>query len=163
MSSADTAADGSYTLLHLTPSTGYKVRFYDCNSTREYLTQYYTNDTTFSSASTLTPTVAEPSTKIDANLEKGASISGTITDSEGHPITTQDVCVDVYSSNYESYSENDYGYTTTDSSGEYKVGALAPGSYDVEFLDCDYTDSTRNDLPQYYKGQPTSARPNRSR
>jgi protocatechuate 3,4-dioxygenase beta subunit len=155
VSSADTATDGSYTLLHLTPSTGYKVRFYDCNATREYLTQYYNDASEYSSATILTPTVAEPSTEIDANLEKGASISGTVTDSEDHPITTQDICVNVSPSGYESYSENDYGYATTNSSGEYKVGALAPGSYDVEFSDCDYTDGTRNDLPQYYKDQPT--------
>jgi hypothetical protein len=149
--SAYTAADGSYTISHITPSAEYWVSFTDCNFPKQYLSQYYNG------ATILTPTIAAPSTEIDAHMEKGASISGTVTDSGGHPITTQEICVSVNPSNSNSYSENDYGYATTDSSGNYTIGALAPGPYDVKFEDCDYSGNhPRNDLPQYYHDQPAS-------
>ncbi|HEX4115658.1 MAG TPA: carboxypeptidase-like regulatory domain-containing protein [Solirubrobacteraceae bacterium] len=147
----DTSADGSYTIDHITPSTEYRVYFRDCNDPEHYLSQYY-DGASYSSATILTPTVASPATGIDAHMEKGASISGTVSDAEGKPITTRDICVTVYAASYDDYSENDYGSAATDSSGNYTVGGLAPGSYDVEFADCDY-DGTRNDRPQYYDDQ----------
>ena len=138
-----TGAGGAYTLTHITPGVGYDVEFYDCGSARKYLTQYYDGASEYTSAKTITPTLKSPSTNIDAHLEKGASISGTVTDSKGHPITTEDICVNAYAAGtgdpYDDYSE-----ARTNASGQYTIGALAPGSYKVHFFDC--YNSARNDV-----------------
>jgi hypothetical protein len=152
---ADTDAEGAYTLTHLTPNTSYYIEFSDCASTQKYLLQFYDGASSESQATAVTPT-ASPLTGIDAHMEKGASISGTVTDSNGKPITTQDICVSVTPASYEDYSENSSGYVATDPSGDYTIGALAPGSYDVKFADCNYSSSSRNDLAQYYDGQSSS-------
>ncbi len=147
---AETGAGGAYTLKHVVPSVAYYVRFYDCNSSQEYRSQYYDGASEYSSAKTVTSTVASPSTGIDAHLETGASISGTVTDASGKAITSQDVCVSVYPSDRElGGAEGEYSHATTDASGDYTAGALAPGSYDVYVSDC--SGSSRNDAPGYYE------------
>ncbi len=146
----ETGAGGSYTLKHVAPSVAYYVRFSDCNSSREYRSQYYDGASEYSSATTVTSTIASPATGIDAHLETGASISGTVTEANGKAITSQDICVTVYPSNTEAgYTEDEYSYATTDASGDYTAGALAPGSYYVYVSDC--YESSRNDAPGHYE------------
>ena len=146
----ETGAGGSYTLTHIAPSVAYDVRFYDCNSSREYQSQYYDGASEYSSATTVTSTLASPSTGIDAHLKTGASISGTVTEANGKPIMSKNVCVSVYPANTEDgYTEDESSYATTDASGDYTAGALAPGSYHVYVSDC--YESSRNDAPGYYE------------
>jgi Carboxypeptidase regulatory-like domain len=144
---ARTEADGAYTLDHLTPGIGYKVAFSPCSSGSAYSEEYYDEKGSLAEADTITPTAANPSTGIDGHLPTGASIGGTVTDAEGNPITTQDVCVNAYADGGGSYGE-----ATTSSSGQYTITGLAAGSYYVEFSDC--ANSARNDVTQYYGGTP---------
>ncbi|HEX4115659.1 MAG TPA: carboxypeptidase-like regulatory domain-containing protein [Solirubrobacteraceae bacterium] len=144
-----TAADGSYTITHVVPGVRYEVEFYDCNPAREYLTQYYNGVSENGPGTTVTATLASPATGIDAHMEKGASISGTVTDSKGNAITTEDICVSALQPDDEAFYS--YGEAKTNSSGQYTIGGLKPGSYDVYFADC--YGSTRNDSPQYYDQQ----------
>ncbi|MGO9900602.1 MAG: collagen binding domain-containing protein [Solirubrobacteraceae bacterium] len=141
--SAETAPDATYTVDHLTPGTGYLVEFEpscDGETSSQYLAQWYDDAASAASATNVTPTVASPSTAINANLVVGGSISGQVTDAGGDPITTQDICV-AASSTTGDY----YGSARTDASGDYTIIGLASGSYDVEASDC--SGSTRDDLP----------------
>lgn len=62
----------------------------------------------------------------DVRLVKGASITGTITDASGAPISN--VLVSAYSpTNYESY------YAQTDESGSYTLGGVSAGDYQICF------------------------------
>ncbi len=153
----ESASDGSYSLQHLEPSVEYVVEFYDCGYPKTYLTQFDGDASTPQTATVLTPTLAQPITGIDAHLTVGAKISGSVTDSHGNPITTSDICVSasrIYGSGSpDAHPYDDYGYATTEGSGSYVIGGLSAGDYDVHFEDCDYFDSTRNDVAQYYKDQ----------
>src|SRR4051794_15864090 len=74
-----------------------------------------------------------------------ASISGSVTDSHGAPITTGDVCVTAthyYDEGADSVS------VRTDGAGHYSFTGLAAGYYAVYFADC--ADSSRNDVAQHY-------------
>src|SRR5689334_17783010 len=73
-----------------------------------------------------------------------ASISGTITDGGGNPISTKDVCVDAWSAD----DGNAFAQTITDASGNYSLKYLAAGDYQVYAYDCSW--SARNDVPAYY-------------
>ncbi len=145
---ATTASDGSYTVDHLPPGAGYKVGFYVCSAGSSYASEFYDAQTSFADADTITPTVATPSTGIDAHLSTGGSISGAITDASGNPITTKDVCVSAYPIS----GGIGTGDATTDASGNYSIGGLSAGSYYVEFADC--SGSSRNDVTQYYGDAP---------
>jgi hypothetical protein len=89
-----------------------------------------------------------------------ASISGTVTNFEGKPIATEDVCVQAYQpTSFDGNEEWNYaGSAVTNASGQYTISGLQSGSYKVSFADCDqiyaydsqYASSTRNDVPQYY-------------
>jgi hypothetical protein len=144
---ATTESDGAYTVEHLTPGVGYKVQFSPCSSGSDYAGEYYDEEGSFADADTVTPTVANPSIGIDGHLPSGASISGTVTDASGNPITTEDICVTA-----SSYGGYGYGSARTNASGEYTIAGLAAGSYYVEFADCE--NSARNDVAQYYGDTP---------
>lgn len=146
--SASTDVDGAYTVTELRSNVAYKLEFNPCSPGSAYAADYYDGKGSFAEADILIPTVANPSTGIDGHLLAGASIAGTVTDAEGNPITTQDVCVGV------SPHDNGYSYTgnvTTNASGEYKVSGLPAGSYYVRFADCG---EGRDDVAQYFGGAP---------
>ena len=115
--------------------------------------QYYDDVTTPSQATPVTPTVDGPAIGIDATLSVGSTISGTVYDANGDPITTGGVCVDA-----DSTSEGaGYGTAEIDANGNYTISGLNPGGYLVNFSDCDGT--SRNDLSQFdvsHSGPPYS-------
>src|SRR3954447_9380394 len=73
-----------------------------------------------------------------ASAAQAASISGTVKDAHGDPITTSDICVTAYGNG----PGQSYGYTQSASDGKYTVSNLAAGSYTVSFSDC--PSSSRN-------------------
>jgi hypothetical protein len=152
-------SDGSYDVEHLKPSSEYVVEFYDCSSPKTYLTQFDGGVATPQAATALTPTLAAPVTGIDAHLSVGGKLSGSVTDSHGNPITESDICVSadrLYGEgSTDEHPYDDYGYVTTEGAGKYVIGGLSAGDYEVHFEDCDYEDSTRNDVAQYYNDQST--------
>ena len=155
--SGNSASDGSYHLQHLKPSAEYVVEFYDCGYPKTYLTQFDGAVATPQSATVLTPTLGSPTTGIDAHLAVGGKIAGSVTDSHGNPITTSDICV--YATRLygvggaDEHPYDDYSSATTDATGSYVIGGLSAGSYDVHFEDCNYYNSVRNDVAQYYNGK----------
>lgn len=151
---ATTAPDGSYTITGLTAGVGYKVEFDPCSAGSVYAIQYYNDQSSLASADVITPSATNPSTGIDAHLTGGASISGTVTDANGNPITTQDVCVQASPSSGGGYGLAG-GQATTDATGDYEITGLSAGSYYVEFSDC--SASARNDVSQYYGNAPDAS------
>ena len=65
---------------------------------------------------------------IDAQLALGGSITGTVTDPNGQPIANINV-----SANSTTFGPG--GIATTDATGSYTIGGLAPGAYTVQFSD----------------------------
>ncbi len=114
-------------------------------SSPQYALQYYNGAATIGAATPVTPTLATPATGIDGHLAPSASISGTITDANGNPITSADICVTAQSAT-NSYSSG--ATATTDASGNYTLSDLSAGAYDVYASDCDQ--SARDDLPGEY-------------
>ncbi len=141
---AETDLTGAYTVAHLKPGTPFTVQFDpDCigSGGTGYAEQYYDGASELASATTVTPTVADPASGIDGHLVAGGSISGTVSDANGLPITSEDICV--------SASGAGSGSTiTTDASGHYTITGLTAGSYSVSAADC-YL-SSRNDLTGSY-------------
>ncbi len=72
-----TGTNGSYKVEHLEPSGSYVVEFNTCSyyESNGYATQYYDGVSELSQADVLTPTLAAPSTGIDAHLPSGAPVT----------------------------------------------------------------------------------------
>jgi RHS repeat-associated protein len=131
-----TDASGAYTIPGL--STGsYRVQFaVPYESTLNYLTQYYNGKTTFSEADPVPVTVGNVTPNIDATMQPGGEVTGTVT---GAPSKSQIANVQV------CVSGTYYRCAKTSSSGGYTITALPTGSYTVEFF------GTGEYAPQYYK------------
>jgi hypothetical protein len=124
-----TAADGTYSITGL--STGsYDIEFSTgCGSTGNYLTQWYNNEPSPTSANAVPVTAGTTSPTIDASLVTGGTIAGTVTAKSGGA-DLGGICVSVYT------SDNSFtlvGSTTSAADGTYSITDLSSGSYDVEF------------------------------
>ena len=129
VSSGYTGADGTYTAGGL-QSGSYKVRFHAYNDI--YFGEWHDNKEDFESADLVWVT-APSNTTVNAALDRGGSISGTVTDAE-----TGETLFGIYVNVYDAttgYSVS-YGYTGTD--GTYTVGGLQNGSYKVQFYAYNY-------------------------
>lgn len=123
---ATTAVDGTYTVSGLAAGS-YWIEFYDPTGT--YAEQIYDGHTVGSSTDWVTVTAGSTTPGIDAALELGGKISGTVTDGNGIPLSSIWACV---------YVDGAGGYfadRATDVSGTYTISGLAPGSYNVQFVD----------------------------
>lgn len=119
-----TDANGTYVIDNLAPGD-YTVYFTDDNF--DYQPFYY-GGTSYDTATPVTVTADQATSGIDAPLEQGATITGTVTDAAtGSPIVN--ACgIAVYS---DSTSTGKYDLCT-DGSGTYTASGLASGSYYVE-------------------------------
>jgi len=108
-------------------SGGYKIRFSSYSNTG-YVAQWYGNKNQQSTATVVNVIASETVTGINAALETGAIITGTVTDKvSGAPI--QGILVNAVSSDSGMFA----GYGYTDSSGAYRVTGLASGNYKLQF------------------------------
>ncbi len=126
-----TRGDGSYTLTRLPvldANGAYYVTFSDCNSPRVYLSA--------EASDPVSPTLSDPATGVDVQLQVGASISGVVTDTRGARIRSRDICVSAGPADYLHGGPNGNDSTRTDATGRYQLGALAGDTYDVRFQDC---------------------------
>jgi uncharacterized repeat protein (TIGR01451 family) len=124
----DTDETGRYVVDHLLPGS-FLVTF----QAQGFLTQYYDGVSNEDEATLVAVGDEEESTNIDAALDRGASISGTLTDADGNGI--------------------DRGWATaegpvwtevrTRSDGTYTLSGLTPGEYVVSF-------TGRGSLPEYF-------------
>jgi 5-hydroxyisourate hydrolase-like protein (transthyretin family) len=122
-----TGADGTYAIKGL-PTGRYKVQFYDKSD--EHAWQFFPGQPDRAAAQWISVKVEGVKTGIDANLPKGGSVSGTITDAvAGEPI--QWVCVDTVSAR----TGHPIGMTTcSDAEGHYSARGLPTTSVKLFFM-----------------------------
>jgi hypothetical protein len=142
---AATEADGTYTVVAL-PSGNYTVRFYDCGSA-QYAPQYFNGQPTYATANLVSVTAGAETESINAAMQPGGSISGTVTAATGGG-DLGGICVDAFYSGYE------VGVVTA-SDGTYSINELPAGTYDVEFQGgCGNSGSY---VTQWYNDEPTQS------
>jgi hypothetical protein len=122
------AGTGKYTLVGL-PQGSYTVEFFP-EAGLNFVPQFYNEKSTFSKADPVKINAeGEPKTEVNANLQVGGEISGTVTDAATHkPLAN----VFVYAGNMGGF-ESFGGFAETNANGEYTIPGLASGSYNLEF------------------------------
>ena len=144
--SAQTNGSGTYTMSQL-PAGSYTIQFSDCFGVNGFITQYYnaTSAGTIlsSSATPYAVTAGSNYAGINATVTSGASISGSVTNVAGSPVSQ--VCVNANSS-----AGSKSGQTGTN--GTYTIIGLATGNYTIQFYDCN---NPRTLITQYYNATST--------
>lgn len=120
---ANTDYSGNYSITGLAPGE-YQVEFH--GRSQDYVPQYY-SDAFYPDESSSVPVVASGNTGgIDAELSRGGSISGKVSDSGGAPLSG--AWLMVYDAN-----GNEVYDTETDASGQYLAKGLPAGGYKIRF------------------------------
>ena len=122
-------ADGSYSFRKLLPGD-YTMSFDDCDGPDGLGFEWYENKPNQAQATTITLAPTEQRV-IDATLEPGGAISGTVTDLAGEPLT--DICVSLFDG-----ADEEIDNLTVDEQGQFSFGGLFPTSYHVYYEDCDF-------------------------
>ena len=126
--SASTAANGTYTIDNL-PTGSYTVEFSvsGCGNAGSYAAQWYNAESSSSSANLVSVTAGSTTSSINAAMEPGGTIQGTVTAAVGGA-DLAGICV---------FATISGGitpvFTSTASNGTYSITGLAAGSYIVEF------------------------------
>jgi len=125
-SPGQTLSDGSYYVNQLAAGT-YQLGFSTgCGSSGNYAQTWYDNQTNQSLATPIKLTRGASLT-INAQMQPGAAISGTVTDSRGRKLTG--ICVIAFAANqaggFEQFAFSKHG--------SYYVAGLTPGQYQVDF------------------------------
>jgi hypothetical protein len=146
-----TDEDGDYTIEGLQPAV-YKVVFAQENSLN-YLAQWYDGKATREEAVGVAVGDGAAVTGIDAALERGAQITGTVTDVEGgQPIEDVEICANQVDRIFElSVIECD----RSDADGKYTVQSLPTGQFKLELGPAIFSRGAPNYIRQYYPGKPS--------
>ena len=132
---ATTNVSGKYTINGL-PGGEYTVLFSDT----DYLAQYYNGKATASEATPVSVKAGATVSNVDAALEPGGKITGTVTDAVGKAaIAEASVCAS---------SSSALRCATTNANGEYTITGLPSGEYTVKYSASTYAS-------QYYNGGET--------
>ena len=156
VASAETLTDGTYNLAGL-PSGSYDVSFQSCgpSSGTGYVTQYYNGAATLTGATSVSVTAGNTTPNINAALQAGGAISGTVTTTtSGTTSGISGICVDAFTSG--ASGGQFVAGTQSAASGTYVLAGLASGSYDVSFQSCDPSAPTSY-VTQYYNGTSAGA------
>lgn len=136
--------DGTYEVTGL-PSGTFNVLFNDIGQTDPsgesvYVTEWYNNVPTLSTATAITLTAPASRTNVNASLTKGGSITGTVTESGTGKVIYQNDGEWYNSINVSltDVSGNELFGDTTDSKGRYFFGGVPAGTYKVKFCDWGY-------------------------
>jgi Carboxypeptidase regulatory-like domain len=151
-----TNGSGEYTISGLT-SGEYEVEFAPpSNSGLDYITRYYNEKSSFKEANLVTVSAPNATPNINAELEEGAEITGTVTRaSGGTPIKGIMVCASSAPKEPEGF-----GCATSDSNGKYTIAGLPTSSYYVEFgsfSEFGEESSGPDYVTQYYNGATNEA------
>ena len=145
-----TDANGDYTLPGLADGT-YRVRFSrDCNSASpNIVTEFWNDKPDFASATPVVVSLTASPTGIDADVEAGGGIAGTVTEQTGGA-PVNNFCARAQE------LDGDFvgGTANTDAAGDYEIKGLPPGDYKVRFISCS---NNHNLLPEYWDGKDTFA------
>jgi len=125
---AMTDAGGDYTTSPVAAGS-YVLGFSDCSPTPVYVPEWWDNATSPQGATPISVSDSNVSGK-DAVLNAGHTVSGHVTNAGGDPL--QGICVNV---NLPPPSIGG-GFAQTDASGNFRTSPVAPGSYQVQFVDC---------------------------
>jgi hypothetical protein len=121
---AETAADGTYTIGGLA-NDDYKVGFWP--SEVNYVGQYYDDKPNYETAQAVAVSGSGSITGIDASLQRGATITGTVLAADTHqPIDEASVCALISNGNEQ------YSCAETDTDGTYTITGLPAGEYPLE-------------------------------
>jgi 5-hydroxyisourate hydrolase-like protein (transthyretin family) len=121
-----TDSSGAYTTEALR-SGSYKLYFWPISDEDTYVSEYYNNRIDLASADIVTVTAPNNTPNINAALDLGGHISGTVTAAVGGA-PLDDVRVTVYTNDGQKVTD-----VSTDSSGAYTTVALRSGSYKLLF------------------------------
>jgi protocatechuate 3,4-dioxygenase beta subunit/subtilase family serine protease len=135
---AYTDGNGEYRLLSMEAGT-YQVQF-DAGGTA-YLGEWYDDKPVQLGSDTVIVVDGVITQGIDAQLARGGSVAGTVTDSASRPIAGAYVQVT------DEQGWISYGYVYTDGSGSYRVQGLPAGNYKVHFGANAYLEEWHNDKP----------------
>ena len=126
-SPGQTLSDGSYFVNQLTAGT-YQLGFSTgCGNSGNYAQYWYDNQSDPSLASPIKLTRGESLT-INAQMQPGASISGTVTDSHGRKLTG--ICI---AASGAAAVYGGAGQVAFSRHGSYRISGLTPGQYQVDF------------------------------
>lgn len=145
---ATTDGSGHYLLGGLPPGS-YAVDFNAGSepASRDYLGEYYDDIANAGEATPVEVTAGATSAAIDAKLEKGARISGTVTDEGGKPVAGVMVCAEV------AKPRRNFGpCASSGADGTYTIHRVRSGNYRVGFFPGPFSG---NYLDQYYDDQPS--------
>jgi len=140
---ATTSSSGEYTITGLAGGN-YDVEFFPSfESGLDFIAQYYNDRSSSKEAEAVLVTAPMTTSNIDAKLEEGARVEGTVTDaSTGAALKGVFVCASTGS------GEISLGQCAfTHSNGEYTISGLASGGYKVEF------NASKSYVVQYYNGK----------
>jgi hypothetical protein len=121
-----TNSSGVYSITGLA-SGGYKLRF-SSNSADGYVEQWYAAKARIDTADIVKVTAPDSVTGINVVMEKGAVISGTVTDGNSGA-ALQGVYVEAFDAVTGAHASSG----STDSSGAYSIGKLVTGNYTLMF------------------------------
>jgi len=144
---ATTKADGKYTVVGLAGGS-YKVGFSPgFESALNFVTQYYEGASSLAAAKPVPVVQGETTTGIDAKLQVGGKVTGSVTDASTHTALSG---VYVFAL---GAGEAPAGLARTNASGKYTIMGLASGSYKVQFVDL----AGGHYITQYYNNEPSFA------
>ncbi|MCW2968634.1 MAG: domain containing protein [Solirubrobacteraceae bacterium] len=129
---ATTDANGNYTITPL-PADTYRVEFSSCGA-GNWLIQYYNGVTDPANYTPVSVGFNQTVTGIDATLQQGGRITGTVTSAADHT-PASGVCVDAYDDNGQSVGSS----AITASDGTYTIQRLPSGYYRIDFHTCSPT------------------------
>lgn len=142
-----TDAGGHYRLGGLPPGS-YTVSFSagPDPASRDYLGEVYKDSLDVGGATPVAVSGGAATTGIDAALEKGARITGTVTDESGEPVSGVTICAEL------PKPRRNFGPCgSSGEDGTYTIYRVPSGKYRVGF----FPGPTGNYLSQYYDDQPT--------
>ncbi len=126
-----TEPDGSYALPGL-PGAEYKIQFIPAFPIYNLLNQFYDHESTWANADVLTAAAGETKTGIDADLEAGAEIQGTVySAATGLPVSKALVCALFIEEGGEEWRLREC--LPTSSTGSYALISLSTDLYKVVF------------------------------
>jgi hypothetical protein len=126
---ATTGPDGTYTMGQL-PAGEARVQFFDCNATGNYVEQWFDHKPSFDDATPIMLTEGGARTGVDAQLEAGGGVSGTVTGPGGTGV--ENICVNAV------VDDNGVAYASTASDGSYTMHGIPAGAITVVFVDCNH-------------------------
>lgn len=142
---AITDASGAYTAGGL-DAGAHTVSYQDCERPEMHVSEWYDGSLDAAGADDVPVSAGMKTAAIDATLARGAYISGSVREEQTHT-SLSGICVEAYdASSFELRSAS-----RTGASGEYTLGGVASGSYQVQFYDCV---APLYHIAEWYNGEP---------